>query len=162
MYETRILTWEHAAAQRYTYRKIGMTLVMTNGVFDILHRGHVDYLAQASTFGRRLWIALNSDKSVGKIKGDKRPIVPFEDRAELLLSLKSVDGIISFDEETPELLYSKLLPDVLVKGADYKVEQVAGAKAVLAAGGKVELVELVPERSTSGIVETILARYGKH
>ena len=136
-----------------------MRLVMTNGVFDILHRGHVDYLAEAAKFGRKLLIALNSDESVRKIKGDKRPLVSFADRAELLLSLKCVDAVISFDEETPEHLYQSLTPDVLVKGADYTVDKIAGAKAVIAAGGKVELVELVPEHSTTNIVETILSRY---
>ncbi len=161
MYESRILTWEHAVALRHTYRKIGMRLTMTNGVFDVLHRGHVDYLAESAKFGRRLWVALNSDESVRRIKGVKRPLVSFEDRAELLLSLKSVDAVIPFDEETPELLYQTLLPDILVKGADYSIEQIAGAKAVVAAGGEVKLVELVPERSTTNLVEIILERYGK-
>jgi D-beta-D-heptose 7-phosphate kinase/D-beta-D-heptose 1-phosphate adenosyltransferase len=137
-----------------------MRLVMTNGVFDILHRGHVDYLNAAARFGRRLWIALNSDASVRKIKGEKRPLMPFADRAEILLAMECVDNVVPFDEETPELLYSKLLPDVLVKGSDYKVEQIAGAKVVLAAGGKVELVDLVPERSTTRIIDKILKSYG--
>lgn len=96
------------------------------------------------------------------IKGDKRPLVPWEDRAKLLVSLKVVEAVIPFDEPTPEALYQKLLPDVLVKGADYSVEQIAGASAVMAAGGCVELVDLVPERSTTNIIDTIINRFGKH
>lgn len=161
MFEDRIFTVERAVALRHAYRKISKRLVMTNGVFDILHRGHVEYLNKAATFGRELWVALNSDVSVRKIKGDKRPLVPWQDRAEILLGLKSVDAVIVFDDDTPEDLYRQILPDVLVKGADYLVEQIAGAKAVLAAGGSIELVELTPNRSSSSVIETILTRYGK-
>lgn len=159
MYEHRLLTLETALARRHGLKKTGRRLVMTNGVFDILHRGHVEYLAKSAACGDELWIALNSDVSVRSIKGEKRPLVTLADRAELLLALRFVGAVIPFDEDTPAELYAKLLPDILTKGADYQVSQIAGADAVMAAGGKVELIELVPEHSTTNLVDVILDRY---
>jgi D-beta-D-heptose 7-phosphate kinase / D-beta-D-heptose 1-phosphate adenosyltransferase len=156
-----ILTLELAKQLRTTYRITGVKLAMTNGVFDVLHRGHVEYLERAAAHGDKLWVAINSDASVRRLKGEKRPLVTWEDRAALVAALRCVDGVLSFDEETPLELYKTLLPDVLAKGADYAVHQIAGAKEVLAAGGKVELIELVPERSTTNLVDLILQRYGK-
>ena len=161
MYEPRILTWKQAAAIRHQYRKTGDTLVMTNGVFDVLHRGHAEYLAKASAFGNHLWVAVNSDESVRRLKGDKRPLVSLSDRAYLLNAFRFVHSIVPFDQDTPRELYALLLPDVLVKGADYTVDQIAGAKEVIANGGRVERVDLVPEKSTTGLIERIIERYGK-
>lgn len=154
-----ILSIDEAVKKRHIYKLLGETLVMTNGVFDIIHPGHCDYLQKAAMFGRHLWVAINSDKSVQKIKGDKRPLISCEDRIAVLLSLRFVDATIIFNEETPIQIYRKLLPDVLVKGADYSMESIVGAKEVIANGGRVETVELTPNRSTTNIVEIILERY---
>jgi len=137
----------------------GENVVFSNGCFDILHAGHVAYLTAAKQLGDRLIIGLNSDASVRQLKGEKRPICCENDRATVLAALEVVDALTLFDEETPELLIGDLLPDILVKGADWQVEQIAGAKAVLANGGSVLTLPLLNGRSTSGIVETILQRY---
>lgn len=141
------------------WKKKGKRVVFSNGCFDILHAGHVRYLAAARGLGDVLVIGLNSDVSVRRIKGPLRPVCSELDRAEVLSGLEAVDAVTLFDEETPELLIGMLLPDVLVKGADWRVETIAGAKAVLAAGGSVMTVPLLEERSTSGIIDTILKRY---
>jgi rfaE bifunctional protein nucleotidyltransferase chain/domain len=137
----------------------GKKVVFTNGCFDILHAGHVRYLAAARTLGDRLVIGLNTDASVRRLKGPKRPVAPEDDRAEVLMALAAVDAITLFDDDTPEALIGMLLPDILVKGADWPVEKIAGAKAVLDHGGSVLTVPLLEGRSTTGIIETIVQLY---
>lgn len=133
----------------------GKKIVMTNGCFDILHKGHVDYLKKARALGDVLIVAVNSDASVQQLKGPTRPIVPLENRMEVLAALGCVDYVVPFSEETPQRLISEVLPDILVKGGDYKVEQIAGHKEVLANGGKVEILNFVDNCSTSSIVSKI-------
>ena len=135
------------------------SLVFTNGVFDILHRGHVEYLMKARELGDTLIIGVNSDSSVKRIKGDKRPIVTADDRMFLLSHLDCVEYVVSFDEDTPFQLIQAIVPDVLVKGADWAIEHVVGRDVVEAAGGMVKTIDFVPDRSTTGIVERILERY---
>jgi len=130
-------------------------LVFTNGVFDLLHAGHLQSLEQARAFGDRLVVAVNSDSSVRRLKGPDRPYQPAHDRALLLAGLRVVDAVIEFDEDTPAELLAELLPDVLVKGADYEGREVAGGEAVRAAGGEVRFIELVPGVSTTGLAKRI-------
>jgi rfaE bifunctional protein nucleotidyltransferase chain/domain len=144
---------------RNNFKQINKTVVFTNGCFDILHSGHVDYLNKAKSFGDILIVGLNSDKSVKSIKGEKRPIICEIDRAFLLLNLKSVDYVVLFDEDTPDILIKAIIPDVLVKGADWELEKIVGKKEVEEAGGRVERVEFVSQLSTSRIINTILDRY---
>lgn len=137
------------------YRRQGKKVVFTNGVFDILHRGHVDYLSKAKSFGDVLIIGLNSDSSVRKIKGPKRPINNQADRAYILLALKAVDLVVIFGEETPQKLIEAIKPDVLVKGADYKISEIVGAEFVKANGGSVRRVRLSKGRSTTRIIKEL-------
>ncbi len=130
-------------------------IVMTNGCFDILHAGHVAYLQQAKALGDRLIIAVNSDESVKQLKGDGRPINPCDRRMSVLAALGSVDWVVEFSEETPLRLITEIMPDVLVKGGDYQVEQIAGAKEVIENGGKVEILQFVDGVSTTKIIESI-------
>jgi len=150
-----------AAEQVASWRAAGQSVVFTNGVFDLLHRGHVASLAAARARGDRLVVGVNDDASVRRLKGPHRPLAPLEDRMEVLAALRAVDLVTPFAEDTPEELIRALRPDVLVKGADYKVEDVAGGAFVRSYGGRVETVELVPGRSTSSVVERVLERYGK-
>lgn len=142
-------------------REAGRTVVFTNGVFDLLHRGHVEYLEKARALGDLLILGLNSDASVRRIKGELRPLCPEQDRAAVLSALECVDHIVLFDEDTPQELIESLLPDILVKGADYSVGAIVGADTVLKHGGKVVPVELTPGKSTTALIQTIVARYGK-
>ncbi len=130
-------------------------VVMTNGCFDILHAGHVAYLEQAKSLGDRLIIAVNDDASVARLKGESRPLVPLAERMQVLSGLRAVDWVVSFSEDTPAKLIEKIVPDVLVKGGDYKVEQIAGHKTVLAHGGEVKILKFVPGCSTTNIVNKI-------
>lgn len=130
-------------------------LVFTNGCFDIIHRGHLSYLNKAKSLGDFLVIGLNTDASVKRIKGEKRPIIAEKDRAFLLDNLKAVDAVIFFDEETPLELIKKLRPSVLVKGADYQKSAVVGADFVEQNGGRVELIHFEDGFSTSAIIERI-------
>lgn len=130
------------------------TVVFTNGVFDILHRGHVEYLFAARALGDALVVGLNTDESVRRLgKGADRPINRQEDRALVLAGLACVDAVTYFGDDTPRALVAALLPDVLVKGGDYTVETIVGALEVKAAGGRVEVIPLVPGRSTTAILE---------
>jgi rfaE bifunctional protein nucleotidyltransferase chain/domain len=128
-------------------------VVFTNGVFDILHRGHVEYLDFARRLGDALVVGLNTDDSVRRLKGPTRPVNGEHDRALVLAGLAAVDAVVLFGEDTPHRLISALLPDVLVKGADYRAEDVVGATEVTAAGGKVVLAPLVEGRSTTNILQ---------
>jgi D-beta-D-heptose 7-phosphate kinase/D-beta-D-heptose 1-phosphate adenosyltransferase len=135
----------------------GETVVMTNGCFDLLHKGHVTYLEQARKLGQRLIVALNSDASITRLKGDSRPIMDESSRATVLASLSSVDWVVIFEEDTPQSLIEYLLPDVLVKGGDYEISTIAGADAVIQNGGSVEIIDLVAGYSTSNAVNKIKA-----
>lgn len=147
--------------QRKQWKQEHKTVVFTNGVFDILHRGHVEYLTAAKALGDLLVVGVNADSSVKKIKGPLRPIVTDSDRAFLLSQLACVDAVCLFDEETPYELISALVPDVLVKGADYTVDAIVGREVVEKAGGKVKTIPFVPDRSTTNIIETIVQRFSK-
>ena len=145
--------------ERERLRADGQRVIFTNGCFDILHGGHVQYLTAARGQGDVLIVGVNSDASVRRNKGPRRPIVPEDERAALLLALRCVDYVVVFDEDTPERLIETLLPDVLVKGRDW-AHFVAGREAVEAAGGRVVLADLVPGRSTTSLIERILAVHG--
>jgi D-beta-D-heptose 7-phosphate kinase/D-beta-D-heptose 1-phosphate adenosyltransferase len=150
-----LLTREQALLIAGETRQRGERLVMTNGCFDILHKGHVAYLQEAKARGDRLLVAVNSDDSVSRLKGPERPINPLEDRMAVLAGLASVDWVVPFGEDTPEELISEILPDVLVKGGDYTPDAIAGGKAVLENGGTVEVLRFREGRSTSAIVDVI-------
>ncbi len=155
----RVLSIDEMVEVRQTLRAEGRTLVFTNGVFDILHRGHVEYLLKARALGDRLVVGLNSDASVRRIKGEKRPVVAEGDRAFILANLVPVDYVCLFGEDTPLELITRIVPDVLVKGADYRIEDIVGREVVERAGGRVSTIEFVPDRSSSGIIERILERF---
>ncbi|MBI3398356.1 MAG: D-glycero-beta-D-manno-heptose 1-phosphate adenylyltransferase [Deltaproteobacteria bacterium] len=131
-------------------------IVFTNGCFDIVHAGHVRYLNKAKSLGDMLVVGLNTDSSVRQIKGDKRPIVPQRERAELLAGLEAVDYVVLFNEPTPIKLIKAILPNVLVKGADWASHEIVGAEVVKAAGGKITRIKLVQGRSTTNIIKKIL------
>jgi len=139
----------------------GKKIVFTNGVFDLIHAGHVNYLSKAKNLGDVLIVGLNSDDSVKRIKGDKRPILKQDERAFILSNLKPVDYVIFFDEDTPEKLISEIIPDILVKGADWAVEKIVGKDVVEMNGGKVMNIEFVNDQSTSKIIDLIVKRYSK-
>jgi len=144
---------------RKKWKKQGKKLVFTNGCFDLLHLGHIRYLKKAKSLGDFLVVGLNSDRSVKKIKGEKRPILPEKERAEILASLWFVDYVVLFDEETPERLIRELEPDVLVKGADWKLKEIVGADLVRSRGGVVRRIPLYKGRSTTSVIDEIIRRY---
>jgi D-beta-D-heptose 7-phosphate kinase/D-beta-D-heptose 1-phosphate adenosyltransferase len=139
-------------------RQRGGRIVMTNGCFDILHAGHVSYLEEARALGDQLVVAVNDDASVARLKGASRPINPLADRMAVLAGLAAVDWVVPFSEDTPARLIERLKPDVLVKGGDWRVEQIAGADHVLARGGEVRVLAFKPGRSTTGVIEAIRRR----
>ena len=136
-------------------RRANKRIVFTNGVFDIIHRGHVDYLTRAKSFGDVLIVGLNTDASVRRLKGQGRPLQKQRDRAAILLALKPVDYVVLFGEDVPEELIKLVRPDVLVKGADYKESEIVGAEFVRSCGGKVRRVSLTKGRSTSDIIRRL-------
>ena len=135
-------------------------VVFTNGCFDVLHAGHVDYLNKTKAAGDVLILGLNSDASVKRIKGEKRPIVCEEERAFILSNLKAVDYVTLFEEDTPQEIISELIPDILVKGADWAIDKIVGRDIVEANGGEVKTISFVTDQSTTNIIQTILDRYG--
>ncbi|HEY6548924.1 MAG TPA: D-glycero-beta-D-manno-heptose 1-phosphate adenylyltransferase [Vicinamibacteria bacterium] len=143
------------AAERAHWRTRGLSVVFTNGCFDLLHAGHVRLLEAARAEGDVLVVGLNSDDSVKRLKGESRPVLPEAERAEALLALEAVDQVVVYGEDTPLRVISALLPDVLVKGADWEEDAIVGKAEVEAAGGRVVRVGLVPGRSTSGLLEQI-------
>lgn len=153
--EPRLLTAEQATVFAEQVRARGGTVVFTNGVFDLLHPGHVRYLRDARALGDALIVAINSDRSVRLIKEPGRPINPEKERAELLLALASVDAAVIFDEETPHAVISAIQPDVLVKGADWGPDNIVGRDVVEARGGRVVRVELADGYSTTSIVRKV-------
>jgi rfaE bifunctional protein nucleotidyltransferase chain/domain len=154
----KILCREELIRERERMRREGKQLVFTNGCFDLLHPGHVRYLNQARSLGDALVVALNSDQSVRALKGEGRPILTQQERAEVMAALEAVDYVTIFDEETPRELIAALLPDVLVKGGDWSVEKIVGREEVEADGGKVLSLPYVEGSSTSDILERILKR----
>lgn len=136
----------------HAWRLLGKKIVFTNGVFDILHQGHVASLSDAAAFGDVLIVGVNADASVKRLKGDTRPVNDEQSRALLLAALLVTDAVVIFEEDTPLNLITAIMPDVLVKGGDYTVEQIAGAKEVLANGGRVEIVPIVEGFSTTSII----------
>ena len=141
--------------ERAAWRAAGLKVVLTNGCFDLLHAGHLALLEMARGHGDVLVVALNSDASVRGLKGDARPVVPEDERAEVLLSLDAVDRVVLYDEPTPIAVVRALLPDVLVKGADWAADDIVGRPEVERAGGRVVRVSLVPGRSTSAVIDRI-------
>jgi D-beta-D-heptose 7-phosphate kinase/D-beta-D-heptose 1-phosphate adenosyltransferase len=139
----------------------GKKIVFTNGCFDLLHVGHIRYLEKAKELGDILIVGVNSDRSVQMIKGPKRPILPEEERAEVLSGLGCIDYITLFDEPTPLELIAQLQPHVLVKGGDWTKETTVGKEMVESSGGKVVILPFVEGHSTSSLIKTILERYGK-
>ncbi len=154
-----IYSREEMIAVRKQLKADGKKVVFTNGCFDILHAGHVDYLAKTRACGDVLILGLNSDSSVRNIKGEKRPIVPEGERAYILANLKSVDYVTLFDEPTPFELLNTLIPDILVKGADWSIENIVGRDIVEANGGSVQTIEFINQQSTTNIIKTVLERY---
>ena len=144
-----------ALQRRSAWKLAGEQVVFTNGCFDILHLGHVDYLEKARQTGTKMIVGINSDASVRKLKGPERPVNTEYARARLIASLQFVDLVIVFNEETPLELINHLLPDILVKGDDYTVDTIVGAKEVMAAGGQVKTIPLVPSYSTTGIIQKL-------
>ncbi|MFT5170127.1 MAG: rfaE bifunctional protein nucleotidyltransferase chain/domain [Candidatus Omnitrophota bacterium] len=142
-------------------KKQGHTIAFTNGCFDILHFGHVSYLAKAKKRDRILILGLNSDISVKKIKGKNRPIINQYDRAGLLAALACVDFVVLFDEDTPLNVIKALKPDVLIKGADWKGKGIVGEDDVKAYGGRIEYITFVANRSTTNVIDKVLKVYGK-
>ena len=149
---------DHLAAVRTPDRPV----VFTNGCFDLLHVGHVRYLTAARDLGACLVVGLNSDASVRRIKGPLRPIIGQEQRAEVLAGLACVDYVTIFDEPDPLALIRALGPDILVKGADWPLGEIIGAEEVMARGGRVERISIVPGASTTEIIERIASRYARH
>ena len=140
-------------AERARLRNEGARLVFTNGVFDLLHVGHVRYLAQARALGDALVVAINSDRTVRELKGQDRPVFDQAERAEILAALRQVDYVVVFDDISPRSLIAQLLPDVLVKGGDYQLDEIHGREEVEAAGGKVISLPFVDGASTSTLIE---------
>jgi D-glycero-beta-D-manno-heptose 1-phosphate adenylyltransferase len=150
---TRICTLNEAKHIINQWRVTGKTVAFTNGVFDILHRGHIFSLSQTAAEADYLVVGLNSDASTKRLKGDSRPVNDEQSRALVLASLLMVDMVVIFEEDTPLNLITTLQPDVLVKGGDYTLEQIVGAKEVMAAGGKVIINPIVEGFSTTGIID---------
>ncbi len=156
---SKIVTLKDFLQKSDIWRKTGRRLVFTNGCFDILHAGHVRYLQAAKIEGDILLVGLNSDKSVKKVKGEKRPLIRQEQRAEILAGLECVDYVILFDESNPLNLIEAVKPDILVKGSDWDEKDIIGAESVQKAGGKVVRVAVIPEISTSLIIEKIVKSF---
>jgi len=146
---------------RNTLKKENKKVVFTNGCFDILHAGHVDYITKAKEKGDILIVGVNSDSSMKRIKGESRPVVPQHERAFIISSLKPVDYVIIFEEDTPYEVITQLIPDILVKGEDWAIENIVGREIVEANGGKVETIKFVNNQSTTNIIKTVLERFKK-
>ena len=151
----KIVGIENAVTQIEMWHKEEKQVVFTNGCFDIVHLGHIDYLEKARAKGDKLVVAVNSDRSVKRLKGEQRPINLEESRARMLAALSFVDLVVVFEDDTPYEVIKKLNPDILVKGNDYLAENIVGADIVIKNGGKVETIELVSGYSTSGIIDKI-------
>jgi len=142
-----------------TLKKEGKRIVFTNGCFDLLHVGHIKYLQKAKSYGDILIVAINSDTSVKAIKGKRRPLLPQKDRVEILSALSCVDYVVIFEEHDPVRIISELIPDVLIKGGDYQLNEIKGKEIVTSAGGKVLTIPEIKGKSTTNLIQTILERY---
>jgi len=158
----RLLPPDEAAAWREALRGEGKSVVFTNGCFDVLHAGHVEYLAWARSQGDALIVGLNEDESVRRLKGEARPIVPFAQRAEVLLGLRSVDAVVGFGESTPEVLLDRIRPDVHVKSDQYREDELPERTVVLQHGGRIALAPHRAGRSTTDTIAAILNAYRRH
>ncbi|MFP3928799.1 MAG: D-glycero-beta-D-manno-heptose 1-phosphate adenylyltransferase [Desulfobacteraceae bacterium] len=154
-YRAKIRTLDAVKEEAARLRAAGRSIVFTNGCFDILHPGHTRYLLEARKLGDYLVVALNSDRSVRAIKGEGRPVIPEDDRAEVLAALESVDAVVLFDEEDPLEVIKTLKPDILVKGGDWEEDAIVGAPEVKKAGGLVKTIPVLPGRSSSRIIRRI-------
>ena len=152
---TKIKSREEAQKIVKQWSQNSETMVFTNGCFDIVHRGHIDYLSKAKDKGSKLILGLNTDASVQRLKGPQRPVVDEQSRAILMASLQFIDLVVFFDEDTPYELIKALQPDILVKGSDYNAEDIVGYDILMAKGGKVETIDFVPGFSTTSIVKKI-------
>ena len=148
--------WDIANNYIKQWKKTGDTVVFTNGCFDIIHRGHIEILSAAKEKGNHLVVGLNGDQSVTRLKGNDRPHQPFEDRAMILDAIESVDMVVGFEEDTPAKIILHFLPDILVKGGDYTTDTIVGADTVIANGGTVEIIPLIPEKSTTALLDWII------
>jgi D-beta-D-heptose 7-phosphate kinase/D-beta-D-heptose 1-phosphate adenosyltransferase len=155
-----VLDAEAASRWAANLQEHGKVVVFTNGVFDLLHAGHVDLLERAAALGDALIVGMNSDDSTRRLKGKLRPVLPEIDRVRVLAALEVVDAVVVFEEDTPEELIRRIQPDVLVKGADYAEDEIVGKDTVERRGGRVVRLPLVQGRSTSAIVEEIIRRHG--
>ena len=151
-----VLTRRDLIKIREELKRAGKRVVFTNGCFDIIHRGHVDYLSKARGLGDALVVGVNTDASVKRLKGPERPIVQQDDRAAVLAALEVVNYVCLFDEDTPYELIRALVPDILVKGSDWSVGNVVGKDIVEAAGGAVHTIQFLPNRSTTNIIQKII------
>jgi len=152
----KVLSADEAVRKAAEIRRQGKRLVFTNGCFDLLHPGHTRYLAEARKHGDALMVGVNSDRSVRAIKGAQRPVTPEAERAEILAALESVDYVTVFDDLTPQALIARLLPDVLVKGADWGANEIVGREEVEAAGGQVISIPVADGFSTSALIQAVL------
>lgn len=155
MTESKILNREEAKKQVEQWQAEGKKIVFTNGCFDIVHLGHIDYLEKAQALGDKLVLGLNTDASVQRLKGETRPVVNEYARARMMSAMSFIDAVTLFDEETPKELIETLCPNILVKGDDYTVENIVGADFVMAHGGEVKTISLVKGYSTSAIIQKI-------
>lgn len=152
-----LTSWDKAKIIRQSWSDSSKRVVFTNGCFDLLHPGHVQYLKDAKALGDVLIVGLNADASISRLKGETRPINPLDDRAAMLIALEAVDLVVAFEEDTPLLLIQALLPDVLVKGGDYTSENIVGAKEVIEHGGHVIVVPFLEGYSSSELIQRIQA-----
>ena len=155
----KVLNLDDLRAEREDLRRRGKTFVFTNGCFDIIHRGHVEILKRARALGDVLAVGVNSDDSVRRLKGARRPMVPEDDRAAVVAELASVDFVTVFEDDTPERVIAELVPDVLVKGSDYELSEIVGRETVESAGGRVVRVDLYGEYSTEKMFRRIADIY---
>ena len=149
----KIFTLNELTHQLNRWRLLNKKIVFTNGVFDILHEGHIASLGEAALYGHKLVVGINSDASVKRLKGESRPVYNEGSRTLLMASLVMVDAVILFEEDTPLNLITTILPDVLVKGGDYTLDEIVGAKEVMANGGEVKILPILEGFSTTGIIE---------
>ena len=152
---SKIVSRNHIATLAEKWRSEGDKIVFTNGCFDLIHRGHIEYLSRAADLGQRMIVGLNTDASVSRLKGESRPVVDQESRAILMGAFEFVDAVVYFDEDTPYELIKEVQPDVLVKGSDYNVEDIVGYDIVISRGGSVETINLVEGISTTILIERI-------
>jgi D-beta-D-heptose 7-phosphate kinase/D-beta-D-heptose 1-phosphate adenosyltransferase len=154
-----VKTLDEIMILRKQFKNENKKVVFTNGVFDLIHAGHVDYLIKAKSLGDVLIVGMNSDASVKRIKGNSRPILAEKERAFIIPNLKPVDFVTIFEEDTPANLIQNIIPDVLVKGADWSLDKIVGREIVEVAGGEVKAIQFVNDQSTSKIIKSILEKY---